>query len=156
VSQTPRGVTVPCSTRYGPLEWPRRRAKYCDNGGMAFALSVEIGGDDDRPVSPPLPSPSRSYKSLQIDLNLAQGAGVALLWGRRSAALVAPQPQKYCHNGAWPSATPRRASRGGVPARGVCDRHLVPIVVRKKVLICRGNAAEFGGPCPWGQRYRLP
>jgi hypothetical protein len=51
----------------------RSREKYCHDGGMAFALSVEIGGDDDRPLSPPLPCPFQSDKSLQS--RPAQGAG---------------------------------------------------------------------------------
>jgi hypothetical protein len=75
-----------------------RREKYCHNGGDGSSRTGRDGGGN-RPLSPPLPSPSRSQKSLQIGLNLAQGAGVTLLWGRRSAALAFLQTRSTATTG---------------------------------------------------------
>jgi hypothetical protein len=91
-----------------------RREKYCHNGGMALRAQVGMGAVI-APFRPPLPSPSRSPKSLQIGLNLAQGAGVALLWGRRSTALAFHGGRKYCHNGGMASPPPRRPLAGVQP-----------------------------------------
>jgi hypothetical protein len=62
--------------------------KYCHNGGMAFAPGVEIGGDDDRPLSPPLASPSRSNKSLQ--------SGLKACWGVRGSSSFGGEDQRLC------------------------------------------------------------
>ena len=71
---------MPRSWRAGYL--PQTR-EVLPQRGLAFALSVEIGGTTIAPFAP-ISVPSRSDKSLQSGLKACWGAGVRLLWGQKT------------------------------------------------------------------------
>jgi hypothetical protein len=78
-----------------------RRAKYCHNGGMAFALHHAVGapgvhdGDDG-----PLACPPRTGRFAGKKL---RGPRSALFGGSNGLACLTATG-KYCRNGAWPLA----------------------------------------------------
>jgi hypothetical protein len=105
------GVRALCGQQWTRLPFCSSR-EVLPQRGMAFALSVELGGDDDRPFRPPLASPSSDVRLCAIArLREVTISGPAVPNGRRSAlprgrqerAGAAAEPGRFPRPGLSPS-----------------------------------------------------
>lgn len=109
------------------------------------------GPTTSRCTSAHVPPASRSFSQPRTDSPHRGHEEAALpLFGspRQGAPATASAAEVLPQRGMDLRPPPRRASRGGVPARGgSAIAILAPIVVPKKPPVCRGKAARSRGPC---------
>jgi hypothetical protein len=127
---------------------PHQR-KVLPQRGMAFALSVEVGGRRSPPFAPiivPLPEAINPCKAAG---NIAQGAGIKRLWGRRSAALAELQ---WLSTAATGHDLPSPAARLDARRRqlGVHGRHPWALRRPQKLPLCREKWPAVQEPTPSG------